>query len=131
MYQQKQPTTPQIKWTPSNTLQRRWASERIRNRRSLSSDPPEAKTEFTRFDLDTESLLHLDRSECKRHANFKKTFMSTNILKVKMDIFGHTHSYLHAEKSRTRYAELIFFSLLFLDFLIKRIYTGRKMRRAC
>ena len=98
--QQKQPTTPQIKWTPSNTLQRRWASERIRNRRSLSSDPPEAKTEFTRFDLDTESLLHLDRSECKKHANFKKTFMSTNILKVKMDIFRRTHTYL-PKKSRT------------------------------
>ena len=76
------PKTPPTKWVASSTLQRRWASERIRNRRKSFN-----KTEndrFTRFDEKTDSLLDINRSNCRDHADFKKSFMSTNVLKVNL-----------------------------------------------
>ena len=78
------PKTPPTKWVASSTLQRRWASERIRNRqKSFNRTENDYSNQFTRFDEKTDSLLDINRSRCSDHADFKKSFMSTSILKVK------------------------------------------------
>lgn len=70
------------KWVASSTLQRRWASERIRNRKTSLSEPTDQDDPCTRFDQMTDSLMEIDRSTCKAHADYKKSFISMSILKV-------------------------------------------------
>ena len=73
------------KWVASTTLQRRWASEKIRKKsRDLDSEfaNSEKVEPVTRFDHATESLLSVDRSACKCHAEYKKDFMCSHVLKV-------------------------------------------------
>lgn len=90
-------TTP-TKWVASTTLQRRWASERVRNRRLRNSSADHAlggsgegldssldeneSDKCTRFDYRTDSLLDINRAGCSAHAEYKKSFMSINVLKV-------------------------------------------------
>ena len=73
------------KWVASTTLQRRWASEKIR-KKSRDLDFSLSETEdlepVTRFDHATESLLSVDRSACKCHAEYKRDFMCSHVLKV-------------------------------------------------
>ena len=73
------------KWVASTTLQRRWASEKIR-KKSRDLDFSVSETEdlepVTRFDHATESLLSVDRSACKCHAEYKRDFMCSHVLKV-------------------------------------------------
>ena len=40
----------------------------------------------TRFDRATDSLLDINRASCKIHADFKRSFISNSILKVKYAI---------------------------------------------
>mgnify|MGYP001194155763 CR=1 FL=1 len=63
-------------------------SERIRNRRKSSLNKTE-NDRFTRFDEKTDSLLDINRSNCRDHADFKKSFMSTNVLKVSLELYKH------------------------------------------
>ena len=74
------------KWVASTTLQRRWASEKIRKKsRDLDFSVSESSEDLepvTRFDHATESLLSVDRSACKCHAEYKRDFMCSHVLKV-------------------------------------------------
>ena len=68
-------------------MQRRWASEKIRNgnNRFKAEKDFDFEQDFdpcTRFHRATDSLMEIDRSTCKVHADYKKSFISTNILKV-------------------------------------------------
>ena len=93
------------KWVASTTLQRRWASEKIRKKsRDLDSEfaNSEKVEPVTRFDHATESLLSVDRSACKCHAEYKKDFMCSHVLKVNWNFFSE--------------AEVIL-SMIFLDFV--------------